>query len=243
MYHIDFICYLSAWTAHVRWARRHRLNFRERLVNGRRLMRLMRTARRQNFRRGHAGARLPLSVNMSHNFPRRTSPIGKSRRRGFGAIRAGRRARLLPVFTQMLESTLAIVPFTSCWRAFLAPFCAGALMVSLSLSALAQPQQLAPAPQAPAAATPKSGHNSAGRLSKFEARRFRHACRDNADQQGLKGADRDAFLTKCFFGRVSHRALRRDCAKEGEAKGLDKNALREFTRECVKERAAARQKE
>ncbi|WP_036283598.1 hypothetical protein [Methylocystis sp. ATCC 49242] len=94
-----------------------------------------------------------------------------------------------------------------------------------------------PATPAPAAASaPNSGHDSSRRISKFEARRIRHACRDRANEHSLKGPERDAFLTKCFFGRASHRAVRHECAREGEAKGLDKAALRDFTRECVKER-------
>lgn len=112
------------------------------------------------------------------------------------------------------------------------------------LSAAAQTRASTPPAAAPAptgAAATKSGHDSFGRMSKFEARRIRHACHDHANERNLKGAERDAFMMKCFFGRASHRGLRRECAREGEArvldKGLDKAALREFTRECVKERS------
>lgn len=94
----------------------------------------------------------------------------------------------------------------------------------------------APASPTPAASA-KSGHESPGHISKFEARRIRHACRDRANDGGLRGGDREAFLTKCFFGRASHRGLRKECAQHGEAKGLDKAALREFVRDCVKERS------
>lgn len=103
----------------------------------------------------------------------------------------------------------------------------------------AEPRVHAPAPAAAptAANAAKPKRDSAGRLSKFEARRFRQSCRSRANESGLRGSEREAFLTKCFFGRVSHRALRRECAQQGAAKGLSNGPLREFTRECVKERA------
>ncbi len=109
------------------------------------------------------------------------------------------------------------------------------------------PQAVPPAAQAPGpggppplAAPGKAFH--AGRLSKFEARHIRHFCRDSLKERGLKGGERDAFLMKCYFGRVSQRALRHECRREGEAKGVEKNALRDYTRACVKERAT-RQKD
>jgi hypothetical protein len=72
-------------------------------------------------------------------------------------------------------------------------------------------------------------------LSKFEARRIRHSCQQRANDPALKGSDREAFLARCFFGRSAQRHQRRECAKQGAAKGLDKAALHEFIRECAKE--------
>jgi len=80
-----------------------------------------------------------------------------------------------------------------------------------------------------------AAHDSKSTLSKFEARRIRHTCQEKANERAAKGAEREAFLTKCFFGRTALRSVRRDCAKQGAAKGLEKPTLREFVRECVKE--------
>lgn len=74
------------------------------------------------------------------------------------------------------------------------------------------------------------------RLTKFEARRIRHACYGRANESSLRGAEREAFLTKCYFGRVSHRVERQQCRQQAAAQGMDKVAAREFVRECVKER-------
>ena len=82
---------------------------------------------------------------------------------------------------------------------------------------------------APAAAKP------AANVSKFEARRFRHACLERANEKALKGAERESYLSRCFFGRAATRGVRRECAKQGAAKGLEKAALHDFVRECVKE--------
>lgn len=120
-----------------------------------------------------------------------------------------------------------------------------ALICFVAAPALAQPRApaaTAPAPQSRQAgpsqnATAAPAKATAGRMSKFEARRIRHACREHANERALRGAERDAFMLRCYFGRVSHRGLRKDCAQQGEAKGLDKNALRDFVRDCVKDRA------
>jgi hypothetical protein len=74
-------------------------------------------------------------------------------------------------------------------------------------------------------------------FSKFEARRIRHACVGRANDRGLRGGERSAYLSRCYFGRVAHRGLRLVCQKEAAAKALDRAAQREFVRECVRERA------
>ena len=87
-------------------------------------------------------------------------------------------------------------------------------------------------------ANPPSARDAKASVSKFEARRIRHTCQERANERGVKSAEREAFLTRCFFGRSALRGVRRDCAKLGVAKGLDKPALRDFVRECVKEQRA-----
>lgn len=139
----------------------------------------------------------------------------------------------------MIESAPLSASEGRCARPLFGLIGAGALLVAVPLSASAAPRPPAPLAQPPVAAAPKFDHIPPSRLPKFEARRLRHACRDKADEQGLKDLDRDAFVLKCFFGQVSQRALRRDCAKGGESKGLDRNALADFVRECVKIRANA----
>jgi hypothetical protein len=67
---------------------------------------------------------------------------------------------------------------------------------------------------------------------------MRHACQERANKDSLKGPDRDAFLSRCFFGRAATRKLRHECRKQALAKGVDKTALRDFVRDCVKEQRA-----
>ena len=85
---------------------------------------------------------------------------------------------------------------------------------------------------------PPAARDAKASVSKFEARRIRHTCQERANERGVKSAEREAFLSRCFFGRSALRGVRRDCAKQGAAKGLDKPALRDFVRECVKEQRA-----
>jgi hypothetical protein len=81
------------------------------------------------------------------------------------------------------------------------------------------------------------------RISKFEARTIRHSCRDRAQQRGLAGSEREAFLSRCFFGRAGRHDMRRACLQQGAAKGLDKGALELFARDCVKERSGHKKEE
>jgi hypothetical protein len=115
------------------------------------------------------------------------------------------------------------------------------LVASTVLPAVADPAPAqAPPPEHQSAATtePKPTHETAGsHFSKFEARRIRHACHGRANDKGLKGPERAAFLSHCYFGRVSHRGARQACRKDASAKGLENAALHDFVRECVKERS------
>jgi len=81
----------------------------------------------------------------------------------------------------------------------------------------------------------KNSKDSAGKISKFEARHVRHVCHEKADEKGLKGAERETFMQHCFFGRRNTRAERRECRKKGLAQGLERTALQEFVRECAKD--------
>lgn len=96
-----------------------------------------------------------------------------------------------------------------------------------------------PVPAAASAAA--KAHKSSRRLTKFEARKIRHACYGGANERVLGGAEREAFLTRCYFGRVSHRVERQHCRQQAAARGVERAAMRDFMRECVRERL--RQKE
>lgn len=129
------------------------------------------------------------------------------------------------------------------------------LMLAGAPSAAAEDMPASPAgaeTEAPLAAPPptasapngRSAREAPGRrkVTKFEARRARHACLGRANERGLSGPDRDAFLTRCYFGRLSHRNERQQCRQAAAAKGIvDRSALRDFLRECL--RGGARVKE
>jgi hypothetical protein len=113
------------------------------------------------------------------------------------------------------------------------------LTASITPSASMESKQVkAPKPetQVPANSPSKGARDATPHFSKLEARRIRHVCYGRANEHGLKGVERSAFLSRCYFGRVSHRSARYACQREGAAKGLSKSALRDFVRECVKER-------
>jgi len=106
-----------------------------------------------------------------------------------------------------------------------------------------KPPALEPAPAGPPVVG-KSAHEPAParkRLTKFEARRIRHACQGRANERSLAGPEREAFLGRCYFGRVSTRVERQQCRQEAAARGVDRTGLRAFIRECVRERLRAKE--
>lgn len=112
--------------------------------------------------------------------------------------------------------------------------------------ALAASEKATALPSDSAAATArapaKTAHEPARRrLSKFEARKIRHACQGRANERGLAGPEREAFLARCNFSRLTYRVERQQCRQQAAAKGIERAGLRDFLRECVRERT--RQKE
>jgi hypothetical protein len=75
------------------------------------------------------------------------------------------------------------------------------------------------------------------RLTKYESRKMRHACAARAAERNLSGAERESFIAGCYASRLSHRGERQRCRQEAVAKGLDKATLKDFLRDCVKDRA------
>lgn len=111
-----------------------------------------------------------------------------------------------------------------------------ALWVAPAVAASDRPA--VPTQQGVAVSVPRPAHEPGRRrLSKFEARKIRHACYGRADERGLGGTEREAFVANCYVYRVAHRTERQRCRQEAAAKGIDKSALRDFLRECVKERS------
>ncbi|MBY6241011.1 hypothetical protein [Methylosinus sp. Sm6] len=103
--------------------------------------------------------------------------------------------------------------------------------------AMAAPDRPSVSPQqgvSVAGPRPEAGRR---RLSKYEARKARHACAARAMERGLAGAERENFVANCYFSRLAHRGERQRCRQEAAAKGIDRSALRDFLRGCVKERS------
>ena len=97
-----------------------------------------------------------------------------------------------------------------------------------------------PAAQKEATPAHPAPPTAAANLSKFEARRVRHACHERANEKALKGKEREEFLLGCVFGRSAmRRTARRECRKQGLAKGLEKAALHDFLHQCAEAYYAA----
>jgi len=118
---------------------------------------------------------------------------------------------------------------------------AGMVLLSSTEIALAQAQHPPAQPSVAADATPHPVPPATAAppppgVSKFEARRVRHACQERANENALKGKEREEFLMGCIFGRsATTRAVRRECRKRALAKGLERTALRDFIHQCVED--------
>jgi hypothetical protein len=77
---------------------------------------------------------------------------------------------------------------------------------------------------------------SRGRVSKFEARRMRHACRDQAQRSGVGANGRSAFVSACVRLHIVARHFWGECKRLAAGRGLDKTAAEDFTRACVSEK-------
>jgi len=125
------------------------------------------------------------------------------------------------------------------------------LACALSMMALAPAASAANGPDRPPTFEPAAPPALAGksaqpaqarkRLTKFEARRIRHACQGRANERGLGGPEREAFLGRCYFGRVSTRVERQQCRQEAAARGVERGSLRAYIRDCVRDRLRARE--
>ncbi len=87
----------------------------------------------------------------------------------------------------------------------------------------------AAAPNATAPGTPNAGRQAV----REQARAARAAWRDEANAQGLKGADRRQRVHDCFAAKMPQVAKRMECRKEGMAKGMTQPGLRDYVRQCV----------
>jgi hypothetical protein len=111
-----------------------------------------------------------------------------------------------------------------------------AMAVATQPALAAAERSVAPAQQG--VAQPRGAHEAPRRrLTKYESRKMRHACAARAAERGLAGSERDAFVAACYASRLSHRGERQRCRQEAAAKGVDKSALRDFLRDCMKDRS------
>jgi hypothetical protein len=118
-----------------------------------------------------------------------------------------------------------------------------AVLATLAAGSAAATDRPAPPLETGQSASPaaKAPHEPRRRMSKFEARKIRQACRGRADERNLAGAERDAFLSRCYFSRLAVRVERQQCRQQAAARGLADRAARDFVRQCVRDRL--RQKE
>jgi hypothetical protein len=66
-----------------------------------------------------------------------------------------------------------------------------------------------------------------------QIRAARSACSDEANAQGLKGADLKQHVRDCFAAKMPQVAKRIDCRREAQAKGVTQPALRDYVKQCL----------
>jgi len=93
----------------------------------------------------------------------------------------------------------------------------------------------APAPPAGGAVTPgaPSAPDAGRQAMRDQIKAVRSACRDEANAQGLKGADLKQHVHDCFAAKMPQMAKRIECRREAQAKGVTQPALRDYVKQCL----------
>ena len=96
----------------------------------------------------------------------------------------------------------------------------------------------APAPGAPPAATAPTPAPAAGmemtKDGKPKAKAVRDACRTEAEGEGLKGMAKQKAVSACLVKQRPDLAEKEQCRMDGRAKGLKKDELKAFVKDCAK---------
>ncbi len=99
--------------------------------------------------------------------------------------------------------------------------------------------QTAPAPApAPSAVSPASP--AAPELDKQgrpKGKEVRAECKADADSKGLKGDDKRKAMMECVVKQRPDLAAKEQCRMDGFAKGLRKEELKAFVKDCAKGKA------
>ncbi len=77
---------------------------------------------------------------------------------------------------------------------------------------------------------------TAPRVSKFEARRIRHACRDEAAAKPGTQASPKNVMAHCFQMHVLARRVAKECKNTAEFKGQNGSAREAFMQNCLSEK-------
>lgn len=105
-----------------------------------------------------------------------------------------------------------------------------AAMIGLALPAWAEsPTSDASAPAA--APAPDSAPSAAAAA---KVKEIRAACRAQVKEQGIKGQEKGQAVSACVVKQRPDLAQREQCRMDGRSKGLRKDELRSFVKDCVK---------
>ncbi len=108
-----------------------------------------------------------------------------------------------------------------------------AISAAFCTGSASQPRELGVRPSATVQmASPAA--ESVPRVSKFEARHIRRACRDEAAKPGTQAPQKN--MSHCFQMHVLARRFARECKSAGEVKGLNGSARENAMQSCVSEK-------
>ena len=90
---------------------------------------------------------------------------------------------------------------------------------------------------APAASTTAAPATPAPELTKDgkpKAKMVRAQCRADAEAQGLKGMEKQKAVSACLVKQRPDLAAKEQCRMDGHEKGLKKDGLKDFVKDCAK---------
>ena len=119
-------------------------------------------------------------------------------------------------------------------KTFATPSLAVISFLAFALNAAPTYAQTPAVTPAPASTSQPAPQETLTKDGKPKAKLVRAQCRTEAETQGLKGMDKRKAVSACLVKQRPDLAVKEQCRMDGHEKGLKKDGLKSFVKDCAK---------